>query len=161
MEDGLPGTLEGVDGAADELLATWREDLDPDVVGDYARCADEALCEVEVGLGGRREGDFDFLVAELDEHLEVGPFLLAILRWSALLAGGREKVHGASDQGGLTMGSTRLWLPSLRSVDSHRGGLSIVLLGHDRSGRFSGWKALYFFHGSLSIGMMSGHSQST
>jgi hypothetical protein len=41
-------------------------------------------------------------------------------------------------------------------VDSHRGGLSIVLLGHDRSGRFSGWKALYFFHGSLSIGMMSG-----
>ena len=54
---------------------------------------------------------------------------------------------------GLTMGSTRLWLPSLRSVDSHRGGRSIVLLGQDRSGRSSGLKALYFFHGSLSIGM--------
>lgn len=55
----------------------------------------------------------------------------------------------------LTMGSTRLWLPSRRSVDSHRGGLSMVLLGHDRSGRFRGLKALYFFQGSASIGMLA------
>lgn len=55
----------------------------------------------------------------------------------------------------LTMGSTKLWLPSRRSVDSHRGGLSIVLLGHDLSGRFSGWNFLYFFEGSASIGILA------
>lgn len=55
----------------------------------------------------------------------------------------------------LTMGSTKLWLPSRRSVDSQRGGLSIVLLGHDRSGRFNGWNFLYFVDGSLSIGMLA------
>ena len=53
------------------------------------------------------------------------------------------------------MGSGRDWLPSRRSVDSHRGGLSMVLEGHDRSGRFNGWNFLYFFHGSLSIGMLA------
>ena len=52
------------------------------------------------------------------------------------------------------MGSTKLWLPSLRSVDSHRGGLSRVLLGHERFSSFSGSNFLYFFHGSLSIGML-------
>lgn len=54
----------------------------------------------------------------------------------------------------LTMGSTRLWFPSLKSVDSQRGGLSSVLLGHDRSFRSRGLKALYFFEGSASIGML-------
>lgn len=49
------------------------------------------------------------------------------------------------------MGSTKLWLPSLRSVDSHRGALSIVLEGHWRSGRFSGGNFRYFFEGSLSL----------
>ena len=52
------------------------------------------------------------------------------------------------------MGSTRLWLPSLRSVDSQRGGRSMVLLGHCRSGRCSGLNALYFLEGSASIGML-------
>jgi hypothetical protein len=52
------------------------------------------------------------------------------------------------------MGSTKLWLPSLRSVDSHRGGFSIVLLGHVLSGRFNGLKGWYFFQGSLSIGIL-------
>jgi hypothetical protein len=51
------------------------------------------------------------------------------------------------------MGSTSDWLPSRRSVDSQRGGLSIVFEGHDRSGRFSGGNLLYFVDGSLSIGM--------
>lgn len=49
------------------------------------------------------------------------------------------------------MGSTRLWLPSRRSVANQRGALSTVLLGHCRSGRCSGWNLLYFFHGSLSL----------
>jgi hypothetical protein len=52
------------------------------------------------------------------------------------------------------MGSTKLWLPSRRSVDSQRGGRSIVLLGHERSGRFSGWNFLYLVDGSLSIGIL-------
>lgn len=49
------------------------------------------------------------------------------------------------------MGSTRDWFPSLRSVDSHRGALSMVLLGHCRSGRCTGGNALYFVEGSLSL----------
>jgi hypothetical protein len=52
------------------------------------------------------------------------------------------------------MGSTKLWLPSLKSVDSQRGGLSIVLLGHVLSGRFNGLNGLYFVHGSASIGIL-------
>ena len=56
----------------------------------------------------------------------------------------------------LTMGSTRLWFPSRRSVDSQRGGLSMVLLGHDLSGRLRGLKALYLVHGSASMGILGG-----
>jgi hypothetical protein len=59
-------------------------------------------------------------------------------------------------QGALTIGSTRLWLPSRKSVDSQRGGLSIVLLGHVLSGRFNGWNFLYLVEGSLSIGIVGG-----
>jgi hypothetical protein len=55
----------------------------------------------------------------------------------------------------LTMGSTKLWLPSRRSVDNQRGGLSMVLLGHDLSGRFNGWNFLYLVEGSLSIGILT------
>jgi hypothetical protein len=50
-----------------------------------------------------------------------------------------------------TMGSTKLWFPSLRSVDSHRGALSIVLFGHWRSGKFTGANLRYFLEGSLSL----------
>ena len=49
------------------------------------------------------------------------------------------------------MGSTKLWLPSRKSVESHRGGLSRVLLGHCRSSSLRGGKRLYFFEGSLSL----------
>jgi hypothetical protein len=45
-------------------------------------------------------------------------------------------------------------LPSRKSVDSQRGGLSMVLLGHVLSGRFNGWNFLYFVDGSLSIGIL-------
>jgi hypothetical protein len=50
-----------------------------------------------------------------------------------------------------TIGSTKLWLPSRRSVASQRGGLSIVLFGHVRSGKFNGLNRLYFLEGSLSL----------
>jgi hypothetical protein len=49
------------------------------------------------------------------------------------------------------MGSTKLWLPSRRSVASHRGALSMVLFGHWRSGRLMGGNLLYFLEGSLSL----------
>jgi hypothetical protein len=49
------------------------------------------------------------------------------------------------------MGSTKLWLPSRKSVESHRGGLSIVLLGHWRFSSLRGGNLLYFCEGSLSL----------
>lgn len=49
------------------------------------------------------------------------------------------------------MGSTKLWFPSLRSVESHRGGFSIVLVGHCRLGISRGLNLRYFLEGSLSL----------
>lgn len=49
------------------------------------------------------------------------------------------------------MGSTKLWFPSRRSVESQRGGLSIVLEGHCLFASWRGLKAVYFFEGSLSL----------
>ena len=51
----------------------------------------------------------------------------------------------------LTMGSTKLWFPSRRSVESHRGALLMTLEGHWRSGRSSGLNCLYLRQGSLSL----------
>lgn len=48
------------------------------IVRDYA-VFDEVLGEVEIGLGGGGEGDFDFFVAEFDEHFKVVSFLVAVL----------------------------------------------------------------------------------
>ena len=53
--------------------------------------------------------------------------------------------------GKYTIGSTKLWLPSRKSVESQRGGLSTVLFGHCLSGRWRGGNFLYFFEGSLSL----------
>lgn len=50
-----------------------------------------------------------------------------------------------------TIGSTKLWLPSRKSVDSHRGAFSIVLDGHCLFGRLIGGNFLYFTDGSLSL----------
>lgn len=50
-----------------------------------------------------------------------------------------------------TIGSTRLWFPSLRSVASHLGALFRTLEGHCRSGRLTAGKDLYFLDGSLSL----------
>lgn len=60
-----------------------------------------------------------------------------------------------SIEGVRTIGSTSDWFPSRKSVDSHRGGLSMVLEGHDLSGRFNGWNFRYLVEGSLSIGIMT------
>lgn len=52
-----------------------------------------------------------------------------------------------------TIGSGLLWLPSRRLVSSHRGAFSIVFEGHCRLGKLRGGKGLYFFQGSLSLGL--------
>ena len=49
------------------------------------------------------------------------------------------------------IGSISDWLPSRRSVDSQRGALSMVRLGHWRSGRWICGKERYFTEGSLSM----------
>lgn len=51
------------------------------------------------------------------------------------------------------MGSTKDWFPSRRSVANQRGGLSMVLEGHCRLGKWSGWKGLYLLDGTLSLAM--------
>lgn len=79
VDDGLLGALEGLDRSADEVLAAGGQDLQVDIVWYGAGGLDQTSGEVEVGLGGRGEGDFDLFVAEVAEHLEVGPFLVAIL----------------------------------------------------------------------------------
>lgn len=50
-----------------------------------------------------------------------------------------------------TIGSTKDWFPSRRSVASHRGGLSMVLEGHCRSEISSGLNGRYLDDGSLSL----------
>lgn len=50
-----------------------------------------------------------------------------------------------------TIGSTKDWFPSRRSVASQRGALSIVREGHCRFGMSKGLNRLYFFEGSLSL----------
>src|SRR3954463_4271099 len=45
------------------------------------------------------------------------------------------------------IGSIRAWLPSRRSVDSHRGAWVMVALGQVRSGRSIGGKARYRWYG--------------
>src|SRR5262249_30238349 len=79
VEDCFLGSIQGVDGGADELSSAWREDLKPDVVRHHSRCFYQAPCEVKVGLRGRREGHFDFFIAELDEHPKITPFLVTVL----------------------------------------------------------------------------------
>ena len=79
MEESFLGAFEGFDSAFDELFAAGRENLEPDIGGDGAGGFDEAAREVEVGLRGGGEGDFDFFVAKLAEHFEVCPFLFAVL----------------------------------------------------------------------------------
>lgn len=51
----------------------------------------------------------------------------------------------------LTIGSTKLWLPSRKSVASHLGGLSMTLLGHVLFSSFNGGNLLYFLEGSASL----------
>ena len=85
VQDSLAGSTNGVDGASDEVFSAWREHLQPDVGRRRSSRLHQASSKVKVGLRGRGKGDFDLLVAELHELVEVSPFLLAVLtrpvRW--------------------------------------------------------------------------------
>lgn len=78
VQDGLLGASQRVDSAADEIFATRREDLEPDIVGGDTGLFDEAAGKVEVCLrcGGKRH--FNLFVADIHKHLEETIFLLAI-----------------------------------------------------------------------------------
>ena len=50
MEKGFLCAFQRVNCLADKFLATWREDLQPDIIRHYAWCLHELPCKVEVGL---------------------------------------------------------------------------------------------------------------
>lgn len=79
VENSLLGALQGIDCATDEILAAGSQDLQGDIIGCEAGLFDQTTGEIEIRLGCRREGHFDFLVADVHEHLEETVFLLAIL----------------------------------------------------------------------------------
>ncbi|MPN09407.1 hypothetical protein SDC9_156697 [bioreactor metagenome] len=69
MNDRLPGPLQGLEGAADEVFAGLGEDFDGDVVRNVL-FLDQATDETELGFRCRRESDFDFLETDGAERLE-------------------------------------------------------------------------------------------
>ena len=77
MNDGLLGTLERFEGAADEVFAGLGEDFDGYIVGNVA-AFDEAAYETKFGFGSGREGDFDLLEADVAERFEHAHFLFRI-----------------------------------------------------------------------------------
>lgn len=79
VEDSLLGALQGIDCATDEILTAGRQDLQSDIIGCETGLFYQAAGEVEIRLGCGREGHFDFLVADIHEHLEETVFLLAVL----------------------------------------------------------------------------------
>jgi hypothetical protein len=79
VEDSLLGALQGIDCATDEILPAGSQDLQGDIIGCETGLFDQTAGEVEIRLGCGREGHFDFLVANIHEHLEETVFLLAVL----------------------------------------------------------------------------------
>jgi S1-C subfamily serine protease len=75
VDDGALGADAGFHGAADQLIARLGQHDDGDVVRN-AVFLDQHAHEVEVGLRGRREADFDFLDADLHQLLEEAQLLL-------------------------------------------------------------------------------------
>ena len=72
VHDGARDAVEGFEGSADEVFAGLDEDLDGNVFGD-AILVDEGAEEIEFGIGGGGETDFDLFesdAAEEVEHLE-------------------------------------------------------------------------------------------
>ena len=64
MHDGPARAFQGFNGSAYQWFARGGEDFERDVVGNMA-VFDELTHKVEIGLRGRRKGDFDFLEADV------------------------------------------------------------------------------------------------
>ncbi len=79
VDDRAPGAAQRFHGAADQVLARLRQHLDGHVIGDVS-AFDQLAHEVVVGLGGGGEGGFDFLEADLHEHLEHAHLALGVHR---------------------------------------------------------------------------------
>ena len=78
MENRLLRAPQTLDRLRDQLLATGRQDLQPHILRHGPRRGDKTLREVEVRGAGGGVGDLDFFVAQLAQHLEVAPLLLAV-----------------------------------------------------------------------------------
>lgn len=79
VDDRAPGAAQRFHGAADQVFARLRQHLDGHVIGDVS-AFDQLAHEVVVGLGGGGEGGFDFLEADLHEHLEHAHLALGVHR---------------------------------------------------------------------------------
>jgi G:T-mismatch repair DNA endonuclease (very short patch repair protein) len=77
VDDRLLGPLHRLNCAFDEILSTGRKDLEPDIIGNGIGGLDQTSRKVKVGLRRRRKRHLNLLVAQLAQHLEVLPFLLA------------------------------------------------------------------------------------
>ena len=69
VDDRAGRTLDGLEGAADDVVAALGQHLHGHVVGDHI-LLDEGAQELVLGLAGGREADLDLLEADPDQHLE-------------------------------------------------------------------------------------------
>ena len=69
VDDCAGRTLDGLEGAADDVVAALGQHLHGDIVGDHI-LLDEGAQELVLGLAGGREADLDLLEADPDQHLE-------------------------------------------------------------------------------------------
>ena len=69
MNDRLLGAADRFERALDQRLPGLREHLNDHVVRDEV-LLDDLSHEIEIGLRGRREADFDLLVAHIDKKLK-------------------------------------------------------------------------------------------
>jgi hypothetical protein len=122
VDDGLLGSLDRFEGAADEVLAGLGEHLDTHVVGDVA-ALDEAAHEAEFGFRGRGKATSISLKPMAQSILNMRIFFSAFI------------------------GSKSDWLPSRRSVLIQIGGFSMMRFGQLRSTSFTGGNAWYLVFG--------------
>jgi hypothetical protein len=80
MNNGLFGSSHAVNCSGNQLWAARRQNLEPDIIGNGAGRFYKTTGKVKIGLRSRGKRDFNFLVAKLDELVEVNPFLVAVLR---------------------------------------------------------------------------------
>ena len=77
MENDIPGALNRLNRARDQILAALAEHLDGDAVRD-AVFLDQPADKIELDLGSRREADLDLLEADAHQQVEELEFFLDI-----------------------------------------------------------------------------------